>query len=62
MQRNYGRDTGELYKPDSMSFSGGGGRGLSGSSGSLNPWILVGISALVLIAGLIFGLLFKRRG
>ncbi|MBR5114456.1 MAG: hypothetical protein IK101_04080 [Oscillospiraceae bacterium] len=61
MQRNYGRDTGELYKPDSMSF-GGGGRGLSGSSGSLNSWILVGISALVLIAGLIFGLLFKRRG
>ena len=24
LQRNYGRDTGELYKPDSMSFGGGG--------------------------------------
>ena len=24
LERNYGRDTGELYKPDSMSFGGGG--------------------------------------
>ena len=24
LRRNYGRDTGELYKPDSMSFGGGG--------------------------------------
>ena len=24
LQRNYGRDTGDLYKPDSMSFGGGG--------------------------------------
>ena len=32
LQRNYGRDTGELYKPDSMSFGGGGpgnGRGFN---------------------------------
>ena len=27
LQRNYGRDTGELYKPDSMSFGGGPGNG-----------------------------------
>ena len=30
LQRNYGRDHGELYKPDSMSF--GGGRGTAGTS------------------------------
>jgi hypothetical protein len=24
LERNYGRDSGELYKPDSMSFGGGG--------------------------------------
>ena len=27
LQRNYGSDTGELYKPDSMSFGGGRGNG-----------------------------------
>lgn len=27
LQRNYGRDSGELYKPDSMSFGGGRGNG-----------------------------------
>lgn len=36
LQRNYGRDYGELYKPDSMSF--GGGRG-NGADFSMSPFM-----------------------
>ena len=36
LQRNYGRDHGQLYKPDSMSFGGGRGRhSLPGAGGML---------------------------
>ena len=35
LQRNYGRDHGELYKPDSMSFGGGRGNGGGFDMGAL---------------------------